>query len=110
MIDQGRCLAALETVTGLVVARVGSTTAVPSELQNLAAKVVETGAAALIEQGDFPEQSTQAGSLAARLWALYDKLLEALVAGVEALGDSPAVSMRPAYNFPPPLLTRYMNF
>lgn len=110
VIDQGRCLDALETATGLVVARVGSATAVPTILQNLAAKVVETGAAALIETGDFPEQSTDKTSLGATLWAMYGQLLDALQAGVEAVGGEPAVSNRPLYVFPPPLMTAYMQF
>lgn len=110
LIDQGRALDALETVSGLVLARVGSTTALPVGLQNLGAKVIETGAAAMIETGDFPEQSTDTASLGARLWALYDQLLEALVAGVEALGGDAAVSMRPAFVFPPPSMIRYTQF
>lgn len=110
VIDQGRGLDALETVSGLVLARVGSTTALPAGLQNLGAKVIETGAAAMIETGDFPEQSTDAASLGARLWAMYEQLLEALVAGVEALGGDPAISLRPAWNFPPPDMWRYQQF
>lgn len=109
-IDQGRALDALETVSGLVLARVGSTTALPAGLQNLGAKVIETGAAAMIETGDFPEQSTSDTSLGARLEAKYEQLLEALVAGVEALGGDPAVSLRPAFNFPPPMMLRYQQF
>jgi hypothetical protein len=110
VIDQGRALDALETVSGLVLARVGSVSSLPPLLQNLGAKVVETGAAAMIESGDFPEQSTDSGSLASRLWAMYEQLLEALVSGVEALGGDPAVSLRPAFNFPPPSLLRYQQF
>jgi hypothetical protein len=109
-VDQGRALDALETISGLVLARVGSTTALPAGLENLGAKVIETGAAAMVEQGDFPEQSTDKGSLAQVLWGQYGQLLDALQAGVEALGGDPAVSLRPAYVFPPPLMLRYQQF
>ena len=110
VIDQGRCMDALETASGLVVARVGSSTAVPAALVNLAAKVVETGAAALIETGDFPEQSTDKTSLGATLWATFETLLTALQLGVEAAGGEPAVSLRPRYVFPPPLMVSMMGF
>lgn len=102
VIDQGRALDALETVSGLVLARVGAVGDVPAALANLAAKVVETGAAAIIEKSDFPEQSTDAKSLGNLLWSTYLELLEALVAGVEALGGEPNIQMQPMFAFPPP--------
>lgn len=110
VIDQGRCLDALETVSGLVLARVGSSTAIPAGLTNLAAKVIETGAASMIEAGDFPEQSTDKASRAQMLWGQYLQLLESLVSGIEALGGEPAVSLRPVYVFPPPGMYGYQRF
>lgn len=107
-IDAGRCMDALETVSGLVAGRVGSDTAVPAALTNLAAKVIETGAAAIIEQGDFPEQSSEKTSLGMVLWARYESLLQSLAAAVEEMGGEPPVSMRPAFNFPPPSMYGYM--
>ena len=101
-IDQGMALDALETASGLVLARVGAVGQVPEVLANLAAKVVETGAAAMIEKSSFPEQSTDAKSLGSVLWSTYEQLLEALVAGVEAVGGDPNVAMQPVFSMPPP--------
>jgi hypothetical protein len=103
-LNQGQAIDTLETISGLVLARVGSVGDIPTPLLSLASKVVETGAAALIEISDFPEQSTDTNSLGQILWKQYNSLLEALVAGVEALGGEPDVMKSPLYNFPPPAM------
>jgi hypothetical protein len=100
----------LETASGLVLSRVGAVGLVPQVLVNLAAKVVEYGAAALTEQQDFPEQSTDKASLAVALWALFGKLTEQLVTGVEAVGGEPNVAERAEFNFAPPLMIQYQSF
>jgi hypothetical protein len=109
-LNTGQVTDNLETVSGLVLAKVGDVSAVPDALVELAGKVVEFGAAALTEMQDFPEQSTRDSSPAASLWAQYELLAGELQAGVEALGGEPDVQQRPAYMFPPPSLTRYQRF
>lgn len=100
----------LETATGLVLARVGSEGAVPPALWQLAARVVEFGAAALTEQQDFPEQSVQKGSLGQALWGLFETAIAQVVSGVEALGGEPSVAERPAYNFGPQKMLEWIRF
>jgi hypothetical protein len=106
-IDYGRMVDSLEMVSGLVLGIVGSDTAIPAPLLNLASKVIETGAAAAIEQEDFPEQSTNAASLGRVLWDRYAQLLKSLRDAVEALGDEPNIMQTPAFNFPPPMFLNY---
>lgn len=92
----------LETASGMLLALVGSEDAVPLALWEFAARVVETGAAALTEQQDFPEESTAKTSLAAVLWAQFMGWQASVQAGVEALGGEPPTQERPAYSFAPP--------
>lgn len=100
----------LETASGLLLAMVGSEDAVPTVLWEFAARVVETGAAALTEAQDFPEQSTAKTSLASVMWAQFIDWQMQVVKGVEALGGEPAVSERPAYNFAPPWGVQWSRF
>lgn len=92
----------LETASGMILALVGSEDAVPVPLWEFVARVVETGAAALTEQQDFPEQSTEKTSLASVLWAQFMGWQKNVQAGVEAAGGEPPIQERPAYNFAPP--------
>lgn len=101
-LDIGQARDALETYSGLVLARVGSVGDIPPALTNLAARVIETGAAAMIEISDFPEQSTDANSLGQVLLRRYEVMVDALVAGVEALGGEPDIMQAPAVSFPAP--------
>jgi len=109
-LDVGRAVDNLETISGLVVARVGAPDAIPPVLTTLAARVVEYGAAALFEQQDFPEASTSDTSNAAVLWKQYEDLLQQLEDGVEAVGGEPNVQLRPIFTFDPPYMVRYREF
>lgn len=109
-LDQAQVLDNLGTASGLLLALVGDVAAVPTPLMDLAAKVVEYGAAALTEQQDFPESSTAKDSAATMLWSLFTSLSGQLQTGVEALGGEPDVAKRPAYNFPPPMMVPHRVF
>lgn len=109
-LDDGQAYDKLETISSLVLGRVGAVGSIPPQLEDLAAKVVEYGAAALLEITDFPEQSTDVNSTGQVLWRTYMQLLDALVKAVEAVGGSPDVMERPAYNFPPPSFIGRMPF
>lgn len=99
----------LDTAGGLVLSRVGTVGDVPAVLVTLASRVVEFGAAALVEQASRPEEQGS-GSRGTMLWAQFEDLLERLVAGVEAAGGEPNIETRPAFAFAPPLGLDYRAF